>query len=139
MPQFNLIKTMKEVNSNKAATARVGMQHTAEAIIDRVKLIKESKTPRDLQSKDKKKGALDMSAQPESYMNKITKEDSTLNISDHAQLSEKKSQGSIWLAKNFPLSVQNFLPVLESLSKGNNYLQKLDSLLSREVKNCFKN
>jgi len=127
--------TIKEVNqNNKAATARIGLQHNAEAILDRVKHLKESRTPRELQSKDKKnKGALDLSAQPESFMDKITRQDSTfLNTSDHAQLSEKKSQGSIWLARNFPLSVENFLPVLEFLSKGNNLLQKLDSLLSRE-------
>lgn len=99
-----------------------------------MKQLKESKTPRELQSKDKKKAAqaLELSDQPESYLSKIIKDDSTMNLSDYAQLSEKKSQGSIWLAKNFPLSVKNFLPVLEFLSKGNNLLQKLDSLLSRE-------
>jgi len=74
-----------------------------------VKQLKESaKTPRELQSKDKKKGAqaLELSDQPEAYLSKILKDDSTMNLSDHAQLSEKKSQGSIWLTKKFPLSVK---------------------------------
>ena len=69
-----------------------------------------------------------------------------LETFENASVTEKKAEASIWLAQNFPIKFDvriNFcirikyfktlFPVIKFLSNGNNLLQRLESLLSREV------
>jgi len=58
-----------------------------------------------------------------------------LNIEtfENTQVTEKKASASIWFAQNFPIHLKQLLPILQFLSKGNDLLQKMESLLAREV------
>jgi len=57
-----------------------------------------------------------------------------LNIEtfENTQVTEKKASASIWFAQNFPIHLKQLLPILQFLSKGNDLLQKMESLLARE-------
>ncbi len=52
---------------------------------------------------------------------------------ENTQVTEKKASASIWFAQNFPIHLKQLLPILQFLSKGNDMLQKMESLLAREV------
>lgn len=61
-----------------------------------------------------------------------------LDTFENASVTEKKAEASIWLAKNFPMKFDTLLPVVKFLSNGNNLLQRVESLLSRdEVKSLI--
>jgi len=51
---------------------------------------------------------------------------------ENTQVTEKKGSASIWFAQNFPIRLKDLLPILQFLSKGNDLLQKMESLLARE-------
>ena len=51
---------------------------------------------------------------------------------ENTQVTEKKASASVWFAQNFPIDLKQLLPILQFLSKGNDMLQKLESLLARE-------
>jgi hypothetical protein len=55
-----------------------------------------------------------------------------LDTFENASVTEKKQEASIWLAKNFPMKFDTLLPVVKFLSNGNNLLQRVESLLSRD-------